>query len=230
MKRELAPEAMDDPHLEQGRHRHALRSLSRLNLLSGSVGILWPSIAGLARRERGPLRILDLASGAGDVPLGLWRRARRAGMDVDVHGVDVNPRAVRFAQENAERVGAPLQFNVLDALTAPLPTDFDVVLCSLFLHHMTEDQAVVLLTNMRRAARRIVLISDLRRSLRGLVLAYLAARLVTSSDVVRVDAPRSVRAAFTANEMKDLARRARMHGVEVSRRRPCRLLMTWKPA
>jgi 2-polyprenyl-3-methyl-5-hydroxy-6-metoxy-1,4-benzoquinol methylase len=230
MNRELAPEVMDDPCLEHDRHRHALRGLSRLNLFSGSAGIVWPSVAGLARREERPLRILDLASGAGDVPLDLWRRARRAGMDIDIRGIDVSPRAVRFAQEHAARLSAPLQFNVLDALAEPLPAEFDVVMCSLFLHHMTEHQAVLLLTKMRHAAKRIVLVSDLRRSVRGLALAFFAARLLTSSDVVRVDAPRSVRAAFTADEMKALARRARMDGAEVSGRWPFRLLMTWKPA
>ena len=61
MQRELQPEAMDDPSLEAGRHRRALRGLSRLNRLSGSVRIVWPSIRALARREKRRLRILDLA-------------------------------------------------------------------------------------------------------------------------------------------------------------------------
>jgi len=230
MHRELRPEVMDDPALEKGRHRHALRGLSRLNLLSGSARILWPSIARLARSEHRPLRILDLACGAGDVPLSLWRRACRAGIDVEIRGVDVSPQAVRFAREHAQRLGAPVRFELLDVLAAPLPADFDVVLSSLFLHHVTGDEAVLLLKKMRCAARRIVLINDLLRSARGLALAHVAARMFTSSDVVHLDAPRSVRASFTAAEMRELARRAEMNGVEVSRRWPQRLLLTWTAA
>jgi 2-polyprenyl-3-methyl-5-hydroxy-6-metoxy-1,4-benzoquinol methylase len=230
MNRALEPEVMDDASLEEGRHRHALRGLSRLNRLGGSARIVWPSIAALARRETRPLRILDLACGGGDVPLGLWRRARRSGIDVDIHGLDISPRAVRFAQEQAEQAGAPLEFSVGDVLDEPLPTGFDAVMCSLFLHHMKEDEAVLLLTKMRQAARRIVLVNDLLRSDRGVWLVYLASRLVTSSAVVHVDAPRSVRAAFTEDEIRGLARRARMHGAEVSRRWPVRLLLRWMPA
>jgi len=221
---------MDDPTLDEGRHRCALRGLSRLNRLSGSTRIVWPSILAVGRVRSRPLRIMDLACGAGDVPLGLWRRARRAGIDVEIHGVDFSPRAVRFARERAEQAGAPLSFQVGDVLNEPLPTDFDVLLCSLFLHHTNEEEAVLLLTRMRRAARHIVLVNDLLRSDRGLLLAYVASRLLTSSSVVHVDAPRSVRAAFTVDEMRDLARRARMHGAEVSRRWPLRLLLSWKAA
>jgi 2-polyprenyl-3-methyl-5-hydroxy-6-metoxy-1,4-benzoquinol methylase len=230
MNRALQPEAMDDSSLEDDRHRRALRGLSRLNRLSGSARILWPPLAALARPETSCLRVLDLACGAGDVPLGLWRRARRAGIYVDIHGVDISPQAVRFAQERAEQEGAPLNFGVRDVLRNPLPEGFDAVLCSLFLHHLNEDQVVLLLTKMRQAARRIVLVNDLLRSDRGLWLAYLASRLFTSSAVVRVDATRSVRAAFTADEMRNLARRARMNGAEVSRRWPLRLLLSWMPA
>lgn len=228
MLRELRPEVMDDPALEPGRHRHALHGLSRLNLLSGSARILWPSMANLARRKGSPLRILDLASGAGDVPLGLWRRARRAGVDVEIHGVDVSPQAVCFARENAERLGAPVSFEALDVLASPLPTGFDVVLSSLFLHHVTEEEAVVLLTKMRHAARSSVLVNDLLRSTRGLALAHVASRLFTFSDVVHRDAPRSVRASFTESELRTLAGRAGMDGARVSRHWPLRLLLSWE--
>ena len=230
LNRDLQPEVMDDPALEPGRHRRALRGLARLNLFSGSARILWPSIEALARRETRPLRVLDLASGAGDVPLGLWRRAVRSGLKLEILGVDVSLHAVRFARENAERAGAAIRFDRLDAFASPLPADFDVVLSSLFLHHVTEDEAVLLLTRMRDAARRVVLVNDLLRSTRGLALAHVASRLLTSSDIVHCDAPQSVRASFTRPELLALARRAGMDGARVSRHWPLRLLLTWRSA
>jgi len=224
----LRPELMDDPVLERGRHRHALRGLSRLNLLSGSARILWPAIRELARRERRPLRVLDLASGAGDVPLGLWRRVRRAGLEIEIRGMDVSPEAVAFARELAAAAGAPLRFERGDVMHGELPAGFDVVLCSLFLHHVDDERAVDLLARMRRAARRLVLVSDLLRGTPGLLLAHAASRLLTTSDVVRSDAPQSVRASYTGDEMLELARRAGMSGARVWRRWPQRLLLTWE--
>ena len=97
---------MDRPDLEPDLHRQALRGLATLNFLSRSVGILWPRIYRLARRLGRPVRILDLATGGGDVPLKLWRRAQEAGVQVDILGIDISPIALEVAQARAERAGA----------------------------------------------------------------------------------------------------------------------------
>ncbi len=222
------PEVMDRPDLDLPTHGRALAGLARLNWLSGSVRIVWPPVAELASRLGRSLSVLDLGTGGGDIPLGLWRRARRAGLSVGIWGVDVNARAVEIARAHAGRAGAAVQFAELDVLTDALPGDFDVVVCSLFLHHLGDGDAVSLLSKMAAAARHLVLVNDLVRSRRGLWLATLAARLVTTSPVVWVDAPRSVRAAFTRDELRDLARAAGLTGATVSRRWPCRMLLEWR--
>ncbi len=70
---------MDEPDLDVRRHERALEGLGRMNALSRSAATLWDPIRGFAMgmKDR-PLRILDLASGGGDGPLRLWRRAARA--------------------------------------------------------------------------------------------------------------------------------------------------------
>jgi hypothetical protein len=88
---------------------------------------------------------------------------------------------------------------------------------------------VRLLTKMRQATRHLVLVNDLRRCRSGLILAHAAARLLTRSNVVHVDAPRSVRAAFTIDEMRRLSVEAGLRGAIVRRRWPCRFLLTWHP-
>jgi 2-polyprenyl-3-methyl-5-hydroxy-6-metoxy-1,4-benzoquinol methylase len=223
------PEIMDDPVLDGGRHEAALRGLSRLNYFSRSAAILWPPIAALAQQlGRRELRVLDVATGAGDVPARLWFRAQRAGLHLEIHGVDVSPRAVAFAAERAAAKQAAISFSVRDVLAGPLPGGFDVVICSLFLHHLTEEQGVLLLQVMAKAAMHLVLVNDLRRSAAGLALAHLAARTLCRSDVVRVDGARSVRAAFTLPEATALARAAGLNGAVVERRWPLRFLLSWK--
>lgn len=222
-------EIMDDPALDGGRHEAALRGLARLNYLSGSSGLVWSKVVALARQlGRDRLRVLDLATGAGDVPLRLWQRARRAGLCLEIQGVDASPRAVEFAAERAAAEQAPIQFRVLDVLANPLPSGFDVLTCSLFLHHLADEQAVRLLQAMAQATTHLVVVNDLCRSTPGLALAHLAARLLTSSDVVRVDGARSVRAAFTVREAAALARAAGLNGAIVERRWPFRFLLFWQ--
>ncbi len=225
------PEIMDDPALDAGRHEAALRGLSRLNYLSGSARTIWRPLAALARRlGRRQLRVLDVATGAGDVPVRLWRRARRAGLHLEIQGVDVNPRAVEFAASRAAAEGATMHFSVLDVLAEPLPEGFDVVTCSLFLHHLADDRGVWLLQAMATAAKHLVLVNDLRRSAAGLALARFAAWTLSGSDVVRIDGPRSVRAAFTMGEAAALALAAGLKGAVVERRWPFRFLLSWQRA
>jgi SAM-dependent methyltransferase len=227
LPRYLQPEIMDQPGLDAERHRHALDGLRRINAWSGSAGILWPSLAELARAlaPRSP-RVLDVACGGGDVAIQLWHRARRARLGMVLEGCDVSPLAVDHATQASRGDRANVRFFVADALQGDLSARYDAMICSLFLHHLTEDQAVDLLRRMA-AATRLVLVNDLVRSHAGLLLARVATQLLTRSDVVRVDGPRSVEQAFTADEVWQLAARAGLSGATVEPRWPCRLLLTW---
>ena len=101
------PEVMDRPDLDAEEHHRALKGLARLNRVSNSVGIVWPAVLAAARRTQRPLRVLDLATGGGDVPLGLWCRACQFGLTLDILGVDVSSRAVEIARGRAHSAAQP---------------------------------------------------------------------------------------------------------------------------
>jgi 2-polyprenyl-3-methyl-5-hydroxy-6-metoxy-1,4-benzoquinol methylase len=224
--RERIPELMDDPALDPAEHRRALVGLARLNRVSDSSGVLWPPLLKLSRALKRPLRVLDVATGSGDVPHGLLRRAERAGVELEVSGCDISSTAVAEAQ----RVPSGARFYVHDALRDRLAPGYDAVTCSLFLHHLSEDEAVALLVNMEGAARHLVLVNDLARSRFSYCAVWLACRLVTRSPVVRFDGPASVRSAFTPAEAVRLAERAGLSGATVRPRFPCRFLLSWSRA
>lgn len=219
---------MDDPALDRDEHHAALRGLARINRLSGADGILLPPIRALG--AKGSLSVLDLATGSGDVPIALHRRAGREGLKLSIRACDVSPRAVEAARGRAHRAGAPIDFFVADALGDGSLPEADVVTSSLFLHHLDDADAARLLTRMQAAARRLVLINDLRRCARGLALAWLVPRLLTTSRVVHVDAVRSVEAGFTIDELRTLARNTGLEGAVVAPRFPARMLLTWRRA
>jgi SAM-dependent methyltransferase len=229
--REIKPEVMDNPRLESTRHVAALNGLARINVLGRTAGILWRPLKKLALERRSRrLRVLDLATGSGDVPLALWRKASRADIALDITGADVSRRALALARQRAAKEGARVNFFELNVVKENLPRDYDVVMTSQFLHHLTNHQAVELLGKMKRAARQAVLVQDLARRSGGLWLAYLASRLFSTSDVVRTDALLSVRAAFTIEEARQLAERAGLEGAAVRKRWPCRYLLEWRRA
>jgi 2-polyprenyl-3-methyl-5-hydroxy-6-metoxy-1,4-benzoquinol methylase len=227
-ERHRRAEVMDDPGLDPAEHARALRGLGRINWFSRSAAILWPRIARLASAEAGrPIRVLDLASGGGDVPIALARRAASAGLKVEVEGSDASAEAVRFATKQAETNRASVPFRVLDALREPIPEGFDVLSCSLFLHHLDRPEAARLLRSMAGAAGRLVLVNDLARTRAGYLLAWFGCRVLSRSPVVHHDGPVSVAAAFTPAEALELARESGLDGATVARRWPERFLLAW---
>jgi 2-polyprenyl-3-methyl-5-hydroxy-6-metoxy-1,4-benzoquinol methylase len=227
-KRHREPEVMDQPGLDPERHAVALDALARINRLSLTASSLFAPLAAFQRRRSLPrLRILDVASGGGDVAINLARMAGRLGLDWRVTGCDFSPFAVSHAGRRAKEAGIAVEFVRADALAGPLPPGpFDAALCTLFLHHLGNDEAVSLLRKMAASAP-LVLVSDLCRSVIGLVLAHVVGRLVTRSPVVHVDGPLSVQAAFTVEEARELARRAGLEGAKVRPVWPWRWLLTW---
>ena len=230
-QRHVQPEILDQPDLAPSRHQQALQGLARINWVSGSAGILWPSLKRLAVEKNGrPLRVLDIATGGGDVPIRLFRRAKRAGLSVEFTGVDVSPIAIDFARDQAKRCNAAIEFYPLDALRSPLPIDYDVITSSLFLHHLDVPTATDLLRRMGEATRGMVLINDLIRSRLGFLLAWVGTRALSSSDIVHVDGLRSVKAAFTMTEAQQLAEVAGLPGASVAWRWPFRFFLQWRRA
>lgn len=220
--RERIPELMDDPALDPVEHRRALAGLVRLNRVSNSAGVLWPAIARLAKQLGRTVSVLDVATGSGDVPAGLLRKASRVAA-LEVAGCDISPTAIETATANCPAG----RFFTHDVLRDPLPAGFDVVTCSLFLHHLSSDDAVSLLARMKDAAGRLVLVNDLSRSRFNFCGVWAACRLLTSSPVVRFDGPASVRSAFTPAEALGLAEKAGLLGASVRGKFPARFLLSW---
>lgn len=230
-RRELVPEWMDDPALDPVEHRRALAGLRRINTVSGTAAALWREVRRRFNASEGrTLRVLDVACGGGDVTIALRRRALRAGLPIEVHGCDISDEAVRRAGEAAEAEGVDVVFHRVDVLREELPPGCDFAVSSLFLHHLTDADAELLLARLRERVRHMA-ISDLDRSALGLLACRVGVRLLSRSPVVHVDGPRSVRAAFTAEEARALAGRAGLEGAKVLRGWPFRWVMTWdKPA
>lgn len=229
-RRDRRPEVMDQPGLDERLHHQALEGLRRGNLVSNTARVLWRGLnsAGLFDASA-PVRVLDVACGGGDVALGLAQIARRHNVSLEAHGCDVSPLAIEHAQAAAQRNGiTSAHFFQLDALEDPLPTDYDAIYCTLFLHHLAEPDGLKLLGRMAAAARRVVLVDDLVRSRLGFALVWVGSYLLTSSPVVHTDGPLSVRAALSIREARELAERAGLQGATIRRHWPERFLLGWR--
>jgi 2-polyprenyl-3-methyl-5-hydroxy-6-metoxy-1,4-benzoquinol methylase len=228
-ERDRQPELMDQPGLDDAVHRRALAGLRTVNMFSRTASALWQGLADAGLLGKGPVRVLDIAAGGGDNVLRLAARARQSGVNLKSHGCDISATAVAHAQAVARKAGfADVQYFQLNALCDPLPEDYDVLMCTLFLHHLAEGDAVELLRRMAAAARRAVLVDDIVRSRFGYVLAWAGGRLLTRSPIIHVDGPLSVRSAFSLAEAHGLVDRAGLQGAQFRRHWPERFLMSWR--
>lgn len=175
--------------------------------------------------------LLDVGTGTADIPLLMEGWARRRGVDLQITATDLSAEVLGAARGYLAGKGAAVRLERADALALPYPdASFDYVTCSMALHHFAPADAVRVLRELDRVARRAVLVSDLARSR----VAYWGARLLFGlllrDPMVRYDAPLSVLRAYTAPELRALARQAGLPDARVRSRPLFRLeLVVEKP-
>ncbi len=150
----------------------------------------------------------------------------RAGYEVETTGWDISPVAVERARERTHAQSASVTFEVVDALGDSADSEFDLVVASLFLHHLDNEDAQRLLSRMAALSSGWIAVDDLVRGAGGYLLASTAPRVLTRSPVVHTDARLSVRAAFTPTEVGRIAAAAGLRDVAVRRHWPARFLLT----
>ena len=228
LQRDRQPELMDDPKLPKEEHLHALSGLARLNRVSGIASTMYGHLRSQALAQGGrALCVLDVASGAGDVPIAWARRAKREGLSMQLTLLDASSVAVEEQRRRARVAGVDILTIQHDCLNSPLPGCFDVVTCSLFMHHLDDHQVVRLLQAMQSASDQAIVVSDLERSRMNLALIQVASRLLTRSHVVHTDSALSVRAAYTEEEFKKIAESALARPVRIQQAFPCRFVATF---
>ena len=223
MIRSRTCELIDMPVVDERAYAHELYSLDRVNRMLGMNDAL------SRRVHRIPAgctpSVLDLGTGGGGLLGALSNAPRRNGYGLLI-GLDRSQFSLVWARRCQ---GCGIHWLAADARRVPLPDDsIDVVTCSFLLHHFEPSDAVELLREASRIARRGIVIGDLTRSRWALLLTWLVVRMISRSHMFHVDGVRSVRAAYNAVELADMARRAGLHGARIERCFPLRLMMTWK--
>jgi SAM-dependent methyltransferase len=200
------PELMDRPQPVTPELASDLRNLRKLNRYFGSYRL----IEHFLRRwiqPRSRMRVLDLATGSGDIPRLIVEYARRADATVTVDAVDQQPSTLEIAR-GLSRDFPEIEFFEGDALSFGESGSYDVVFCSLALHHFEEAAAVELLGRCRDLSRQYVLVSDLRRGLLATIGVSLLTALIFREPMTRTDARLSAERAFSFREFRSLAERA----------------------
>jgi ubiquinone/menaquinone biosynthesis C-methylase UbiE len=200
-----------------------LRDIAFANAVLGGAAPV-----GRALRRFPARSVLDVGSGLADIPLRLVREARRRGVALEVTCLDRSEAMLALARSASG--GEPsLRFVRGEGDRLPF-TDgsFDVVTCTLALHHFDPPAADALLRELRRVARLTPLVCDLRRSALAYAGTWLWSR-ASRNRLTRHDAPLSVRRAYTPAEALELARAAGWRSARVRREPFFRMMLSDEP-
>ena len=201
-----AAELLDGPLDDAPALAGNLRDLRRANRWLGGIALsakALEALAGPAADAGATISLLDVGTGAADIPLALietWRGRRRR---LEVTAIDERAEVIEAARRSDARADATprLTLAVADGRSLPYPdAAFDVSHASLVLHHLEPADADVLLKEMSRVSRRGIVVNDLARNPLSLTGAWLLSHLATFNRYSRHDAPLSVRRAYTLAE------------------------------
>jgi len=180
--------------------RQSLHHLARSNRWFGGKAAVWHGIARLVESFRGSsLTLLDVGTGAGDIPLACASLLRRRGLTTRIHGLERHPVCAKQARE------AGLHTVLGDGRCLPFADRaVDLVLASQVVHHLPPAGVIQLAREATRVARLGVVIADLRPS-RGWQWGFRIASGVLGFDrATREDGIISLRRGFRPGDLRPL--------------------------
>lgn len=223
-QRRRGTELLDDPHIAPEIITRSMADVARSNLIFGgtraAIEELRPALSSLG----GFATMLDVGTGAGDIPTRARHTAAKAGVRLWTIGIDrAEPLVSTHRGSNSVVVRG-------DALHLPFrDASVDIVMCSQLLHHFNHDDAVILVREMDRVARMRVVISDLRRSWFAAGGLWLTSFAIGFHRVSRHDGVVSVMRGFVGSELADIVESATGNRRPVNRRPGFRLTTSWTP-
>lgn len=221
-RRDIAlTELMDDPDCDRAALDRTYAGFAPVNrLVAGWRTVYRRHLAPLLSPDR-LTTLLDVGSGAGDVPRILARWAARDGRRLVITAVDPDPRAHAYASARPPTPGVTFR----QASSRTLVDEgarFDVVTSNHLLHHLDVAQLDALLDDSVRLARRLVLHNDLARSGAAYLGWSVASRAFAHRSFIRVDGLRSIRRSYRPAELATQVE----PGWQVLPQFPARLLLT----
>lgn len=202
-------EIMDDLQFHGEEMELLLTDLKRVNKWFGGNSITLNGIDTLLRTisERKPITIIDLGCGDGELLRVCADRYAKKGVDCKFIGVDANRHILKVAEERSVTY-ANISYLNLDIFSSELANlRYDIALCTLFLHHFTNDQIHRILKNCLKGVKVGMVINDLQRSRLAFVLFKFVSSFMLRTKTARNDGLVSICRAFRRKEIEALAKK-----------------------
>ena len=203
-------EIMDDLDCHGEVVDQTLRELDFINQWLGGNAVTLHALKYILKNQdkRKALTIADLGCGSGEMLRLIARKAAKENRSLQLLGIDANPNIIDFAKAQSS------EFNNISFEAANIFSEefrlrkFDIVLCTLFLHHFTEEQLVDIFKSLYQQNRIGIIVNDIHRHPLAFYSIKWLTQLFSKSAMVKFDAPLSVRRAFTKSELTHILTKA----------------------
>ena len=202
-------EIMDDFSQSGETIDQTLRELERINAILGGNYV---STGGIKKLLKGQIanecHIADLGCGGGDMMMYLSKWGERNGHNLKFSGIDANPAIVDFAQENTNTF-QNIKYYSLNIFSSEFKSlNPDIIHCSLFTHHFTDEELVPLLQRLLNQSTLGLVINDLHRHTVSYYFTKWIIRTLSKSSMVRYDSVVSIMRSFKKKELEEILKKA----------------------
>lgn len=205
-------EIMDDLSMEGKELSDALDQLTVVNRFLGGYKIVTNGLDKIVNRlnianTNTSLKIVDLGCGGGDTLKAIADWGKKKNLSLQLYGVDANAFTIKYAQKQTQSYSNIQYFqqNIFEENCSL--EGFDIVICSLFLHHFQEEELLIFLQKCKHSKIKALLVNDLQRHWLPYFLFKTVSTVFRASKMTREDGLLSIRKAFTKAEIDTLLKK-----------------------
>jgi 2-polyprenyl-3-methyl-5-hydroxy-6-metoxy-1,4-benzoquinol methylase len=205
-KRSYEPELLDNDDIPFVDIERNMQELDIINTRLGGHRITIKGFSNLIG-SRSHASVCEIGCGGGDNLKALRRWADKRNIKLSMTGIDIKSACIDFAAQQSESP-EDVTWICSDYRKITLNPKPDIIFCSLFCHHFSEEGVKEILSWMHANSSLGFFINDLQRH----PIAYHAISILTKafsrSYLVRNDAPLSVLRGFSRQELEQMAKEA----------------------
>lgn len=221
-------ELLDETNIQRNLLFKNLRELDILNRIAGGHTLTLKGIKQLVTDHSKIYHIVDLGCGSGDSLRAIADWARENNFNVQLTGVDMNVDVIAYLKNHC------CAYPEINGITADYKefldriTSVDIVHCSLFCHHLNDNELIKLFTYFDENVTTGFIINDLQRNWLAYYSAWIFTRLFNGTSLAKNDGPISVLRAFKASELKHLLEKVNIRNYKIQKKRLFRFLIVGK--
>ena len=202
MNRSYKKELLDGDNIPFTDIRQNMRELDFINTHLGGHAITIQGFKQLLQNKKN-VSVCEIGCGGGDNLVAIYDWCNKNKVSIRVTGIDNNKNCIAIAINRLPATHAT--FITADYKTVDLKNDKpDIIFCSLFCHHFSNDEVISMLRWMQANGRLGFFINDLHRHFLAFYSIKILTSLFSKSYLVKNDAPLSVQRGLIKNEWMSL--------------------------